>query len=60
MKQMSGLILVGLLAACGVDGEPVQPTMSTTIGVGSHGTHASTHVGATVGNNVHVGIGVGL
>ena len=27
------------LAACGVDGEPVQPTMNVGVGVGSGGVH---------------------
>ena len=61
MKQLFGLILAGFVTACGVDGEPIQPSMSTTLGVGSHGVHTSTHVGASVGNgNVNVGIGLGF
>lgn len=40
--------LIGLaaLAACGVDGEPVQPTLNAGVGVGSGG---GVHVGGAVG-----------
>lgn len=48
-----------VLAGCGVDGEPVRPSLGTTIGVGSGGVRASTSVGAVLGN-VNVGVGVGL
>ena len=39
----------GVLAACGVDGEPVTPTMGATIGVGSGGTYGAGHVGVSKG-----------
>ena len=48
-----------ILAGCGVDGEPVRPSLGTTIGVGSRGVNATTSVGAVLGN-VNVGVGVGL
>ena len=43
------------LAACGADGEPIQPTMSANIGVGSSGTHVGGGVGLQKG-----GLGVFL
>jgi uncharacterized lipoprotein len=48
-----------IVAGCGVDGEPVRPSLGTTIGIGSRGVHTSTSVGAVLGN-VNVGVGVGL
>ncbi|WP_323783410.1 hypothetical protein [Leisingera sp.] len=41
------IALLGLaaLAACGVDGEPVQPTLNAGIGVGDSGVHAGGAVG---------------
>ncbi len=44
------LILTGFaLAACGADGEPVQPTASLGVGVGSSGTHVGGGVGLRKG-----------
>ena len=44
--RMVLLISAGIaLAGCGADGEPVQPTMSANIGVGSSGTHVGGGVG---------------
>jgi len=37
------------LAACGADGEPVQPHGGVTIGVGSGGVHAGGTVGVSRG-----------
>lgn len=41
------LALIGLaaLAACGVDGEPVQPTLNAGVGVGDSGVHVGGAVG---------------
>jgi len=40
------LIVAGFgLAACGADGEPIQPTMNASIGVGSSGTYVGGGVG---------------
>ncbi|WP_413247489.1 argininosuccinate lyase [Ruegeria arenilitoris] len=40
------LIAAGFaLAACGADGEPIQPTMSANVGVGSSGTYVGGGVG---------------
>ena len=38
-----------LLAGCGVDGEPVQPSMNVGIGVGSSGTHTYGGLGLNQG-----------
>ncbi|WP_135506609.1 hypothetical protein [Roseovarius aestuariivivens] len=56
MKKGMMLAAVALLAACGVDGEPVRPNYNGTISAGSDGVRAG--VGASVirGNvSVHVG-----
>jgi len=53
MYAFMGLIF---LAACGVDGEPIQPSMNTTIGVGSDGVHGAVGTSVVSGNiSVHVG-----
>ncbi len=40
------LIVSGFgLAACGADGEPIQPTMSANVGVGSSGTYVGGGIG---------------
>ena len=58
MKRIFVLIALLPLAACGVDGEPVQPSMNTTVGVGSNGVSGSTNVTVKSGN-VSIGVGVG-
>jgi len=44
------------LAGCGVEGDPVRPSVSTTISAGSGGVHAGVGTGVAVGG-VHVGVG---
>ncbi|UWQ25557.1 hypothetical protein K3553_03560 [Leisingera aquaemixtae] len=39
------LIGLAVLAACGVDGEPVQPTLNAGVGVGGGGVHVGGAVG---------------
>lgn len=46
-----------LLAGCGADGEPIQPTMSASVGVGSGGTSVAGGVGVRRGP---VGLFVGI
>ncbi len=52
------LIMAGFaLVACGADGEPVQPTASLGIGVGSSGTHVGGGVGFRRGGlGVYLGV----
>ncbi len=50
MKPFAVLVVLGLLAACGADGDPVRPSMTTHVGVGSSGVHSSTSISATTGN----------
>ncbi len=59
MIRIAGVLAVLALAGCGVDGEPVQPSVSTTIGVNSNGVNASTGVAVTKGP-ISVGVGLGL
>ncbi|MGI3209932.1 argininosuccinate lyase [Roseovarius tibetensis] len=60
MKRIgAGLLGLALLAACGVDGPPVRPTLGATLSAGSGGVHTTVRTGARVGN-VNVGVGVGL
>ena len=62
MKPVLVFTTLVFLAACGADGEPIRPTepkVSTTIGIGTNGTRASTNVSFGLGE-VRVGIGRGL
>jgi hypothetical protein len=60
---MMRAILVGLglmvLLGCGVDGEPVRPSVNTTVSAGSGGIHTSVGTGVRVGG-VNLGVGLGL
>ena len=40
---------VAALSACGADGEPVQPTMGATVGIGSGGAYVAGGVGVAQG-----------
>ncbi|WP_170415083.1 argininosuccinate lyase [Ruegeria atlantica] len=52
------LITAGFaLAGCGADGEPIQPSMSANIGVGSSGTYGGVGVGLQRGG---LGVFLGL
>jgi len=54
-----GLLALALLAACGVEGPPVRPSLGATVSAGTGGVYTSVHTGARVGG-VDVGVGVGL
>ena len=41
MKWICGLMVAAMLAACGVDGAPIRPSVTTTMGTGSGNTNAS-------------------
>ncbi|MFY0308943.1 hypothetical protein ACFMBG_03460 [Leisingera sp. D0M16] len=45
-KMIFAFLGLAALAACGVDGEPVQPTLNAGVGVGSGG---GVHVGGALG-----------
>ncbi len=45
------------LAGCGADGEPIQPTMSASVGVGSSGTYGGVGLGLSRGG---LGVYLGL
>ena len=57
MKRVFCLFALLGVAACGVDGEPVQPTANIAIGVGSGGVHAGGSIGVSSGP-LTVGVGV--
>ena len=59
MKVWLALGVVASLAACGVDGEPVQPSGGATVTLSNSGLGLGTHVGLRQGP-VSVGLGLGL
>lgn len=44
MRVFLALCAAALVAACGADGEPVQPTMNGMIGIGSDGAYGQVNV----------------
>ncbi|WP_424980418.1 hypothetical protein [Leisingera sp. S232] len=44
-NMIFALLGLAVLAACGADGEPVQPTLNAGVGVGSGGVHVGGAVG---------------
>ncbi|WP_370402384.1 hypothetical protein [Sulfitobacter sp. JB4-11] len=59
MRVLVAMMALAAVAACGADGEPIQPTMNSTITLSNHGIGATTHVAATRGP-VTFGLGLGL
>lgn len=58
MKRLCAALMLALLAGCGVDGEPIAPSMNANVGAGPHGVSGS--AGVTVKNGpLSVGWGVG-
>jgi len=57
MKSVAALMAVLFLASCGVDGEPIKPSGSVGIGIGSDGISTSAKIGARKGN---IGVGISL
>ncbi len=49
MKRPIAVLAFLALAACGADGEPIQPTANLNIGVGSGGVHTGASVGLRKG-----------
>ena len=49
LRILAALALAATLAGCGADGEPVQPTLDATVGVGSSGVHTYGGVGLNKG-----------
>jgi len=59
MRGILAVLSVAALAGCGVDGEPIRPSMNTTVGVGTGGVSASTGATWTAGRT-SVTVGTGL
>ena len=53
------LTALALLGACGADGPPVRPSLSTTVSAGSHGVNGGVRTGVRIGG-VNIGVGAGL
>ena len=59
MKHSLALVCLIALANCGADGEPVQPSVNTSVSAGSNGVSART--GVTVKKGLFsLGWGIGL
>lgn len=56
MKKLFAIGLIGFLAACGAEGDPLQPTAKLGIGFGPGGIVPRISLGA---NNSNVGLGIG-
>ena len=55
-RILATLAALSLLAACGADGEPAQPTANIGVGVSTSGAYASTSVGVRKGPwNISIG-----
>lgn len=49
MKFVSSILLLLALAACGVDGEPVRPSVGAGVTINSGGVYPSVGVGLNTG-----------
>ena len=49
MKPLLTILGLAVLTACGADGEPVQPTLNTVIGLSSSGAYGAGSVGFNQG-----------
>ena len=49
MKPLATCLCLLILAACGADGDPLRPTASGTVSIGSDGVSTNASVGATNG-----------
>ncbi|MEQ8294642.1 MAG: argininosuccinate lyase [Roseovarius sp.] len=59
MKRVFVLVSLAALAACGADGEPIQPSMNANVGLGSNGMSGG--VGADfVSGRFTMGVGTSL
>ena len=56
MRRLVIVGLLGLLSACGADGEPVTPTMNGHVGISTDGLFGSARVGL---NNGPISVTVG-
>ena len=59
MKSFFVLGALAVLSACGVDGEPIRPAMTASMGVGDSGIHTDATVSAAAGNwTMSTGLGL--
>lgn len=59
MRTLAAIMALAALVACGADGEPVQPTMNSTITLSNNGVGGQTNLALRRGN-VAIDLGVGL
>ncbi|MDR9394077.1 argininosuccinate lyase [Roseovarius sp. SYSU LYC5161] len=56
MRWVTGIAAVAMVAACGVDGDPVRPSVNTTVGASERGVDGAVGTDWVSGNvSVHVG-----
>lgn len=58
-RTLAVLGMIGLLSACGADGDPIKPTLNAGVGLSPAGVSLGGRVGVKLGQ-VPVTIGVGL
>ncbi len=58
MKTLLMIGLIGFLAACGAEGDPLRPTANLGVNIGSNGMSQSVAIGAS-NSNVNVSLGLG-
>ena len=58
MKKILALFVLGWVAACGAEGDPLRPTAGLGIGIGPGGISLRPKIGVTDGTS-NVGIGAG-
>ncbi|SFF98114.1 hypothetical protein [Roseobacter denitrificans] len=49
IRSVAVLVLIGTLSACGVDGEPVRPSVGASVAIGSGGVNSNIGVGLNQG-----------
>lgn len=59
MRFLAMTVVALGVAACGTDGEPVQPTASTNVTLASSGVYVGTNVGVRQGPfSINLGLGL--
>lgn len=58
MNKVLTFGVIGFLAACGAEGDPLRPTANLGVNIGSNGVSQSVAIGAS-NSNVNFSVGLG-